>query len=62
MRKPAKRTNMGQSLEDGYGECYEQNGPSLKELVQMKKQGIEYFGEEKEFKKKQKKPNLNKDY
>lgn len=41
MRKKVKKATIGDSIADeGYGECYEQNGPSLKELVEMKKQGI----------------------
>ena len=61
MRKKAKR-NAGVE-DDGYGECYYQSGPSLQELVDMKKQGIEYFGDAKEFKGKEKKaPNINQEY
>lgn len=59
-REPKKMTGVE---EDGYGECYHQSGPSLKELVDMKKQGIEYFGEAREFKAKERKgPNIHQEY
>ena len=49
--------------DDGYGECYHQSGPSLQELVDYKKQGIEFYGDLKEFKQREKKaPNINKEY
>lgn len=40
-----KRVKVNAELEDGYGECYHQSGPSLQELVDLKKQGIEFYGD-----------------
>lgn len=48
--------------EEGYQECYIDNGPSLEEMRQLKKAGIEIFGEAKEFVQKQRKYNVHKDY
>ena len=36
--------------DDGYGECYAETGPSLKEMKDLKKEGIQLFGDAKEFK------------
>lgn len=62
MRKRTKKATLGEE-EEGYGECYEIQGPSLSELVSLKKQGIEYFGTQREFKGQERRaPNLNRDY
>ena len=61
MRKKIK-PNMKEEVNDGYGECYVENGPSLDEMRQAKKMGIELFGDAKQFKAKERKINIGQDY
>ncbi len=48
--------------EEDYGECYPQTGPSLEEMRELRKEGIELFGEEKVRVEKERKYDVNKDY
>ena len=48
--------------DDGYGQCYAESGPSLDEMRELKKAGIQLFGDAKEFKQKERKMNIGKDY